>query len=220
MNKGIQRALLAALLFGVSAPIAKALVGNVPPQFLAGVLYLGSGGGLLLLRSFRLGAASHSEAPISRADLPFLAGAIAAGGIFAPILLMFGLQRTPAAASALLLNLEAVFTALIAWLIFHENLGDRIVLGMLAIVADGVLLSWSNGTLVLAELIGPLSVVGACLCWAMDNNLTQNISAGDPVQIASWKGLIGGTIKVTAGQRPPIGWFIVAAVGLASSVME
>src|SRR5204863_8569435 len=130
MNRSIWRALLAALLFGVSAPIAKALAGNVPPQFLAGVLYLGSGGGLLLFRRFRRGSPARSEPPVSRADFPFLAGAIAAGGVLAPILLIFGLQRTSAAPSALLLNLEAVFTALIAWLIFHENLGSRVVAGM------------------------------------------------------------------------------------------
>lgn len=218
MNKGIQRSLLAAFLFGVSAPIAKSLVGNVPPQLLAGVLYLGAGAGLFLLKLFRPGPASRADAPISRAELPFLSGAIVAGGVLAPILLMFGLQRAPAAASALLLNLEAVFTALIAWLIFRENLGSGILLGMLTIVAGGVLLSWSSGPLVLAELLGPLSIAGACLCWAIDNNLTQKVSTGNPIQIASWKGIIGGTINVVvawfAGQRPAIGGLIVAALAL------
>jgi drug/metabolite transporter (DMT)-like permease len=110
MNKGVQRALLAALFFGISAPIAKVLVGNVPPQFLAGLRYLGSGTGLLLVRWFRRKPAPQPQAQMSRADLPYFAGAIAAGGVFAPILLMYGLLRTPAGSSALLLNLEAVFT--------------------------------------------------------------------------------------------------------------
>ena len=218
INKGVQRALLAALLFGLSAPIAKALVGSVPPQFLAGLLYLGSGSGLLLARLFRRKQAPYFQAQMSRAELPYFVGAIAAGGVFAPVLLMYGLQHSPAGASALLLNLEAVFTTLIAWLIFRENIGSRIVLGTLAIVAGSVMLSWGSGSIVLAELVGPLSVAGACLCWALDNNLTQKISAGDPFQIASWKGLIGGTINLAAawfvGQRPAFGGFVLVALAL------
>jgi len=218
INKGVKRALFAALLFGLSAPIAKALVGSVPPQFLAGLLYLGSGSGLLLLRWFRRNQAEYSHSQMSRAELPYFVGAIAAGGVLAPVLLMYGLQHSPAGASALLLNLEAVFTTLIAWLIFRENIGGRIFLGTMAIIAGSVVLSWSSESIVLAELVGPLSVAGACLCWAVDNNLTQKISAGEPFQIASWKGLIGGTINIAAawiaGQRTDFGAFVFVALAL------
>lgn len=218
MNKGVQRALLAAALFGISAPLAKLLVGDMPPQFLAGLLYLGSGLGLLVLRSVRRHAVRPLEASITRTQVPFFVGSLVAGGILAPVFLMIGLQRTPASGAALLLNLEAVFTSLIAWLIFHENLGPRIGAGMLAIVGGGMLLSWSNGPLVSAELAGPIAVAAACLCWAIDNNLTQKISAADPIQIASWKGLAGGAFNVLLalflGQEPSLGWAVVAALAL------
>lgn len=176
MRKGVQRALLAAALFGISAPLSKILVGSMPPQFLAGLLYLGSGLGLTALRSVRRHAVHPLEAPITRTQMPFFAGSVVAGGILAPVFLMIGLQQTPASGAALLLNLEAVFTSLIAWLSFHENLGPRIAAGMVAIVGGGMLLSWSNGPLVSAELTGPMLVAAACLCWAVDNNLTQKIS--------------------------------------------
>jgi drug/metabolite transporter (DMT)-like permease len=101
---------------------------------------------------------------------------------------MAGLARTPASTASLLLNLEGVFTAVIAWVVFRENVDRRIVLGMAAIVAGGALLSWA-GRLTLAGVRGPLLVTVACLGWAIDNNLTQKVSAGDPVGVAGLKGL-------------------------------
>src|SRR5207244_148157 len=124
-RKGIRDALLAAVLFGLSAPIAKILVGDLPPQLLAGVLYLGSGIGLTILARVR-SRTSGSYAPLHSTDIPFLIGAIVFGGIAAPVLLMLGLEGTPASSASLLLNLEAVFTAAIAWAVFHENIDARI----------------------------------------------------------------------------------------------
>ena len=197
-RKGIRDALLAAVLFGLSAPIAKILVGNLSPQLLAGLLYIGSGIGLTILALVRSGT-PRADPGLHSADIPFLAGAIAFGGIAAPVLLMFGLQRTPASSASLLLNLEAVFTALIAWAIFHENVNGRIAVGLLAIVAGGGVLSW-NGSFELTEYAGPLAISAACLCWGVDNNFTQRISAADPVRIASLKGLAAGTVNtVLAG---------------------
>src|SRR5215469_7405157 len=142
-RKGIRDALLAAVLFGLSAPIAKILVGSVSPQSLAGLLYIGSGIGLTILALFRSGS-TRADAGLKAADLPFLTGAIAFGGIAAPVLLMFGLQRTPASGAALLLNLEAVFTVVIAWAVFRENIDFHIAAALVAIITGGVVLSWTG----------------------------------------------------------------------------
>jgi drug/metabolite transporter (DMT)-like permease len=192
-RKGIRNALLAAVLFGLSAPVAKILLGNLSPQLLAGILYLGSGIGLGILGLIRSGTPATGPA-LRASDIPFLAGAIAFGGIAAPVLLMFGLQRTPASSASLLLNLEAVFTAAIAWAIFHENLSFRISAGLVAIVAGGTVLSW-QGSFELTQYAGPVAIAVACLCWGIDNNLTQRISVADPVRIASLKGLAAGAVN-------------------------
>src|SRR6266540_393616 len=151
---------------------------------------LAAGLGLLWLLRGR----SDREAQLSRTDAPWLAGAIACGGALGPVLLMAGLAHTPASSASLLLNLEGVFTALIAWYVFRENFDRRIALGMLAIVAGGVLLSW-EGRVVWGGVGGPLLVAAATLCWAVDNNLTQKVSGRDPVQIAMLKGLVAGSVN-------------------------
>jgi drug/metabolite transporter (DMT)-like permease len=139
----ILSALGAALLFGASTPFARALVGDVPPNLLAGLLYLGSGIGLWLVRLVR--DRGFKPVRLAHADWPWLLGAIAAGGILGPALLMNGLTRVSAADASLLLNLEAVLTALLAWVVFRENAGRRIVLGMTLIIAGGVVLAWPSG---------------------------------------------------------------------------
>ncbi len=215
---GVSAALLAAALFGASTPLAKALLASVEPQLLAGLLYLGSGVGLSLHRAVRnRRSAGSMEAPLTRRDMPWLAAATVFGGALGPLLLMLGLARTAASSASLLLNLEGVFTALIAWFVFRENFDRRIALGMLAILAGGVVLSW-EGHLEWAGLAGPLLVTGATLCWALDNNLTQKVSAGDPVQIALVKGLAAGTVNaaiaVALGARWPTLGRTSAALGL------
>ncbi len=193
-------ALLSAALFGLSAPLAKGLLASAPPQLLAGLLYLGSGGGLALvwaggrLRRRAAGTAGL-ERPLERADLPWLAGAYLAGGVLGPVLLLVGLARTPASTTALLLNLEGVFTAVLAWTLFREHAHRRIVAGMALIVAGGLVLSW-QGRAGWSGAMGPLAVAGACLCWGIDNNLTQRVSAGDPLQVAALKGLVAGTVNL------------------------
>lgn len=187
-------ALGAALLFGASTPLAKLFVGQMPPLLLAGLLYLGSGVGLAVLLCIRSAVRPRGEGPaffaIPRKDFPWLLGAIVAGGMLGPALLMAGLARTSAASASLLLNVEGVFTALIAWIVFKENADRRIVAGMAAIVAGGALLAWEPGAVALSP--GALLVVGACLAWAVDNNLTRKVSANDAMLIACLKGLIAG----------------------------
>jgi len=189
---GVGVAIVAAVLFGLSTPFAKLLLGNVTPLLLAGLLYLGSGIGLTVLFISRR---TPDEASLKRADMPWLAGAVLFGGIIGPVLLLIGLKHTPASTASLLLNLEGVFTALLAWFAFHENFDRRIALGMALIVAGGLVLSW-HGAAGLSLPVGSLAIAGACLCWGIDNNLTQKVSAGNPYQIAAIKGMVAGCVNL------------------------
>jgi drug/metabolite transporter (DMT)-like permease len=199
---GIVHALSAAFLFGISIPIAKHLLGAVPAQWLAGLLYLGSGLGLAVRTWI---APKQIEAPLKKSHLVPLAAAIVFGGVLAPVLLLQGLQRTPASSASLLLNFEAVFTAVIAWAVFRENMGARVALGMMSIVAGAVVLSW-KGPAAMSGLYGPGAIIAACFCWALDNNFTQKISGADPVRIAMVKGLAAGTVNaaIALTLRQPI----------------
>ncbi|MGH7461617.1 MAG: EamA family transporter, partial [Longimicrobiales bacterium] len=134
---GVLAALGAALLFGAGTPLAKLLLDTVNPWLLAGLLYLGSGVGLTLYRW--LCRSPAARLPVHEA--PWLIGATVAGGIVAPVLLMFGLSGMAASGASLLLNAEGVFTALLAWFAFKEHFDRRIALGMIAIVAGAAILS-------------------------------------------------------------------------------
>jgi drug/metabolite transporter (DMT)-like permease len=201
MHPGVIYALLAAVLFGASTPFAKTLVGQMPPVTLAAILYLGSGIGLLACYGVRAlvkrGAQSQPTA-LTRADLPWFAGAVAAGGVAGPLLLMLGLRSVSASTASLLLNLEGVLTSLLAWLVFRENVDRRIFTGMLLIVAAGVLLSIDQAP-VSGLPWGAMAIVGACLCWGIDNNLTRKVAASDPLQIAATKGLVAGAVNLAIG---------------------
>jgi drug/metabolite transporter (DMT)-like permease len=191
-------ALASAALFGISTPAAKALLGSLNPAVLAGLLYCGAGIGVAMLRRLSptmLGLANASQVPLGRRDAPWLAGAIVAGGVVGPLLLMFGLSRTDAATTSLLLTLEGAGTALIAWFVFHENFDRRIALGMVFLVVGAILLSWS-GTPTIAALLGPLTIVAACIAWGLDNNLTRKVSLADPLQIVELKGLVAGPVNL------------------------
>jgi drug/metabolite transporter (DMT)-like permease len=194
IRAGIPLALLSSLLFGASTPFAKLLLGGVEPWLAAGLLYLGAGVGLGVLhlarRALRLPAA---EAPLRRADLPWLGAVILAGGIGGPVLLMLGLARTDAASASLLLNLEGLATMAIAWLVFRENVDRRLLLGAFAILAGAALLSWRGSASLEA---GALLIAAACVCWGIDNNLTRKLSSADPVQIAMLKGLVAGSVNL------------------------
>jgi len=197
-RRGVILALLAAILFGASTPASKGLLDSISPQLLAGLLYLGSGLGLTLLWLVRRKKNKSVEASLTRTDIPWLAGAILFGGVLAPFAMLTGLSHTPASASSLLLNLEGVFTALIAWIVFRENVDRRIAFGMFAIVAGGAVLSWS-GRFTWGGAFGPALVALACLFWGMDNNLSQRVSAKDPVQVSAIKGSVAGLVNLTLG---------------------
>ncbi|MDO9313723.1 MAG: EamA family transporter [Burkholderiaceae bacterium] len=188
---GVGAALLAAALFGAGTPLAKSLMTGVSPWMLAGLLYLGSGLGLAVLRLLR-------RAPTVRlavGEWPWLAGAVLAGGVVGPVLLMFGLAGMPASGASLLLNAEGVFTAMLAWFVFKENLDRRIALGMLAIVAGAVVLSWP-GDAEFGAAWRALAVLGACLAWGIDNNLTRKVSLTDATWVAMVKGLAAGSVNL------------------------
>lgn len=211
----IVAALAAAALFGASTPLAKLLLGEITPLLLAALLYLGSGLGLaawLTLRRLLRGAA-HAPA-LAGTDYLWLGAAISAGGLLAPVLLVFGLVRTEATAASLLLNLEAVFTAAIAWLAFRENVDRRVLLGMAAIVAGGALLSWHEAPRA-GSLMGPLLIAAACLAWAVDNNLTRRVSGGDAASIACLKGLIAGSVNMALAME--LGTALPAAATMAAA---
>jgi drug/metabolite transporter (DMT)-like permease len=189
LQPGVAAALAAAVLFGAGTPLAKPLLGAASPWLLAALLYLGSGLGLWLVRRLRRAPAVQ----LPRAERIWLLGAIVAGGVLGPVLLMLGLARLPAASVALLLNAEGVLTALLAWFAFRENVDRRIALGMLAIVAGSLLLAWPGDDAARPGAWWPaLAVLGACLAWALDNNLTRKVSLSDADFIAMSKGLVAG----------------------------
>ncbi|MBN8913051.1 MAG: EamA family transporter [Rhizobiales bacterium] len=194
-------ALASAALFGISTPAAKFLLGDIDPIVLAGILYCGAGIGIGILRRFTQtlpAGSTPQEAPLDAKDMPSLAGAIVAGGIAGPILLMAGLDRTEASTASLLLTLEGVATALLAWFAFHENFDRRVALGMICLVAGAAVLAWS-GRPTLSSLFGPMLIVGACVAWGLDNNLTRKVSLADPLQIVEIKGLVAGSVSLALG---------------------
>lgn len=202
--RGAAFGLGAAALFGLSTPLAKVLLGAVSPVLLAGLLYLGAAAGLWLHHALR---PSTKEAPLGRDDLPQLAVVVIAGGIVAPVLMLFGLHRVTALAGSLLLNLEAPFTVLLAVALFREHLG-RYAAGAVAFIVGGALVLELEPGALGADATGVLLLAGACLCWALDNNLTQRLSLRDPFAIVRVKTLAAGVVNtalglvVTGGQLP------------------
>jgi drug/metabolite transporter (DMT)-like permease len=188
---GVPAALGAALLFGTGTPVAKWLLDAVSPWLLAGLLYLGSGIGLALYRRITRAPAVR----LARNEVLWFAGAIFFGGIVGPVLLMFGLSGMPASGASLLMNAEGVFTALLAWFAFKENFDRRIALGMVAIVTGAAIISWP-GEARFAGLWPMLAVLGACLAWGVDNNLTRRISLTDATWVAAAKGLVSGAVNL------------------------
>jgi drug/metabolite transporter (DMT)-like permease len=214
---GSAYALAAAALFGLSTPFAKLIGASLDAFLLAGLLYLGSGIGLAAFAIVRraAGVAQH-EAPLASRDMPWMAAVVLFGGILGPVFLMLGLQLTSGAAASLLLNLEGLATMAIAWIVFRESVDRRLFAGAMAILLGAVVLSWDFSAVALSW--GALLVVGACLCWGIDNNLTRKLSSADPVQISMVKGLAAGATNVTlglvAGAQLPAPSQMLAAAGL------
>ncbi|MCX6079541.1 MAG: DMT family transporter [Chloroflexi bacterium] len=192
----ILQALVAAVLFGASAPFAKLLLGQIDPIPLAAFLYLGSGIGawMIFVMQKAGNGGKQVEAHLSKADVPWLIGAILAGGVAAPILLMWGLNQTPASTASLLLNFESVATTLIAVLAFKEAVDRRILWAIGLITLTSILISWTGGAWGIS--LGAIGVIGACFLWGIDNNLTRHISSKNPLVIVGVKGLAAGTVSL------------------------
>ena len=220
LARGALLGLLAAALFGASAPVCKRLLPDTGPILLAGLLYLGAGLGLSLYRALAPGAADPArEAALRRADAWPLAGIVVAGGLVGPVLMLFGLWRMSALSGSLLLNLEAPFTILLAVGLFGEHLGRRAGLGAALVVGGGVLLAVRPGEL-RGDALGALAIAGACLAWALDNNLTQRLSLRSPVLVVRIKTLSAGAgslaLALALGHRLPSAGVVLAALLVGS----
>jgi drug/metabolite transporter (DMT)-like permease len=202
-------ALVAAALFGASAPVAKRLLAEIAPPMLAALLYAGAG---LMALPFAARAWKRREAPLRAADVPLLAGVVVFGGVGGPLLLLYGLARTSATVASLLLNLEAVFTTAIAIVVFREWIGRRGLGALVVVVAGCALSTWAAGGAT-SSLFGPLAVAGACLCWAVDNNLTQRLSLKDPLAVVCVKGLGAAPIAFVIARAAHAPWPPAAPVG-------
>lgn len=209
MSRGAALALVSAALFGASTPLARALVGAIDPLWLAGLLYAGSGGGLLVvlaLRHWGLAGAAQRVAPVAPGDVPWLAVVAVSGGVLGPLAFTFGLRSTEGATASLLLNLETVFTVVIAWFAFREHRNGRVVAGMALIVVACVVLGGAGGG---AGRFGrgALLIALACVFWALDNNLTRKVASNDAMLIAAVKGVTGGAVNLgiatALGAAPP-----------------
>lgn len=213
-NVGVQAGIAAAVLFGAGTPFAKLLLGQVSPWLLAGLLYTGSGVGLGMYRLLR----RPPRVRLERGQWWPLAGAVVAGGILGPVLLMAGLSSMPASGASLLLNAEGVFTALLAWLVFRENVDRRVALGMAAIATGAVVLSIPTGSAEWGSVWPSLAVVGACLCWGVDNNLTRKLALHDATWLAAVKGGVAGPVNLALafglGATLPALGGVAAAMGV------
>ncbi len=222
--RGLAAGLCAALLFGLSAPLAKRLLADAGPLWLAGLLYLGAGLGLSLVRGAArlLGRGKRSESQLRRQDAPLLLGITLLGGALAPVLMLHGLERLSGVAGALLLNLEAPFTIFVAVMIFREHLGLKARLAALLIIAGALVLTAraasepQGAASAKAAWLGGVALAGACLCWALDNNLTQRLSLRDPWAVTIVKTLSAGTcnlvLSLVIGQATPSGLIAMLAM--------
>lgn len=209
-NKSIFFAILAAALYAISTPVSKLLLQNVPPAMVAAFLYLGAGVGMGIMmlgrNRFRKGV---KEERLTRADIPY-AAAMVALDIVAPILMMYGLRINSAANTALLNNFEIVATALIALLFFREKVSKRLWIAIALVTAGSILLSLegSSATDALRFSKGSLLVLGATVCWGLENNCTRRIADKDPMQIVTVKGFGSGlgalSIALSLGEAFPM----------------
>ena len=218
---GVGAAFASAFLFGAGTPLAKWLLGfagSIGPWLLAGLLYAGSGLGLLAYRALK----KLPTPRLNRSESLWLVAAVVCGGAVAPVLLMFGLTRLPASHASLLLNAEAVLTTLLAWALFKEHLGSRVVLGMACIVAGALVLAWPQG----AAQAGAqafngwpaVAVVLACAFWALDNNFTRHVAHADASWIACVKGLSAGATNLVLAYLLGASWPPLAGASAAMVV--
>ncbi|WP_437941642.1 DMT family transporter [Sorangium sp. So ce341] len=205
-RRGGAYGLAASALFGASAPLAKLLLPHAGPLVLAALLYLGAGVGLTLIRLLAARDPAPREAALRKTDVALLAGVVLFGGLVGPVLMLFGLARVSGLAGSLLLNLEAPLTMALAVLVFREHLGRRAAGAAALIVAGAALLGVRPGELH-ASAAGVAAIAGACLSWAIDNNLSQRLTLRDPLAVVQIKTLGAGAcataLALLGGQQLP-----------------
>ncbi|MBS0396956.1 MAG: DMT family transporter [Proteobacteria bacterium] len=213
-GSAVAAVLVAALLFGLGTPAVKGLLGALDPALAAGLLYLGMGGALGAAFLVRGAPAPH----LARGELGWLALAVGLGGAVAPWLLFWGLARSPATVTSLLLNAEVVLTALIARFWFGERYGRRLFAGLALITGGSALLG--GGGLAPAALAPTLAVLGACLAWAIDNNATRRIAHADARFVGLTKGLVAGgcntLLALAGGAALPGARTVLAALAIGA----
>lgn len=190
-RRGIFLGLCAAVSFGLSAPLAKVLLDEVRPQMLAGLLYVGA-----FLALSLVGRRSRSEARLRRADAPRMTLMIVAGALVAPVLLLMGLERVTGVTGSLLLNLEGPLTILVGVTLFREHLPKQALTGAVVVFTGAFVLGLQTGD-TQADWIGVMLIAGACVGWAIDNNLTQSLTVRDPRSIVRVKAGVAGIVNVT-----------------------
>jgi drug/metabolite transporter (DMT)-like permease len=200
---GVLLALTAAIAFGVTTPVVAWAGHRVGAFTTAALLYAGASAAALIARLF-----AGSQAPLRRSDFGRVLLVAIAGGAVAPTLLAWGLQRSGATLGALLLNLEAVFTVLLARAVYREPIGSRVALALGAMVLGGAALTLDVSRGASWGLLGVLAVIGATAAWATDNTLTRPLAERDPLDVVAAKGAIGaaitGVIALAIGEQRPV----------------
>lgn len=191
----VSQAILAAALFGMSAPFSKLLLTKLSPLFLSALLYLGAGLGMLAIDTFkRLMKIERVEARLTKNELPFVILMVLLD-VLAPISLMFGLKMTSAANAALLNNFEIVVTAIIALIIFKEAIANRLWFSIALITLSSIILSitdWNS----FSFSLGSIFILLACISWGFENNCTRKLSIKDPLQVVVIKGFGAGFVAL------------------------
>lgn len=206
-NLAIFFAILAAVLYAISMPLSKILLKNVPPMMMAAFLYIGAGIGMLLLGMIRSKIkVANKEEKLERKDLPYTVSMVVLD-IAAPIFLMLGLKTTAAANASLLNNFEIVATAIIALILFHEQITRRLWVAIILVTIACILLTVDDASS-LSFSAGSLFVLSACICWGLENNCTRCISHKDPLEIVTIKGFGSGLgslcIALSVGEPFPL----------------
>lgn len=205
-------AILAAALYAINIPFSKLLLGNVGPTMMAAFLYLGAGLGLIVytLVGRAVGKPAIKE-PLTRKELPYTVAMVVLD-IAAPILLMMGITYTSSASASLLNNFEIVATSLIALFVFKEVISKRLWLAIALVTAASVILGF-EGNQRLSFNMGSLFVLGACVCWGLENNCTKMISSKSSIEIVIIKGCFSGLgsliVALFVGEQlPDFVWII------------
>jgi drug/metabolite transporter (DMT)-like permease len=113
------------------------------------------------------------EARLRRSDAPRLLAMAGLGAVVGSVALAWGLQNTSGASASLMLTLEAVFTAVLAWYLYREVLDRRVVVAMALLTAGGAVLVIGQGLAGQAQMLGLLAVLIATAAWGRQRPVTR-----------------------------------------------